>query len=248
LEKKYEIPFNNNNNNNDNSNNDDSKNEILCYELYQQNIIICGHRSGYLSLWKPGKETYLESINLAQVTQSAINKMILTKLNDNIDYIFLCCSDGTVKKYSPSENKVVHQSQNFGNEIMDIKMVNDFNKQNIFVISLKNGLIKVLDMQLNLLFDIPSRFKISTTRKVLALKNPLSEQDNTKGDLLLITEGSLIDKYTWIKPGSFKHHNKNPQNFMPHGPYNNQMNGPHFGANFGPHFGPYFPPNFKKFI
>ena len=100
--------------------------------------------------------------------------------------------------------------------LMDIKKVNDFDKRNMLIVSLKNGALKVLDLNLQFLFDIPSRFGYNKVRFVLSLNNPMSSQDNTKGDLLLITEGNNLDMFTWIKPGSFKirnnHANEQNQN------------------------------------
>ena len=87
---------------------------------------------------------------------------------------------------------------------MDIKIANDFDNQSVFIISLKNGIIKVLNNQFEFLFDIISRFNINKPRKVITLKNQFISQDNTKGDFVLITEGNLIDIYAWIKFDSFK--------------------------------------------
>ena len=58
IEKKYEIPLNNNNPNNNNEINNDN-NEILCVYLYQNNVI-CGHRSGVISIWTPTPGVYLQ--------------------------------------------------------------------------------------------------------------------------------------------------------------------------------------------
>ena len=238
LEKRHEIPINNNNLTN--NNNDDSKNEILCYQLYQ-NYIICGHRSGILSTWKPTNEMKLEKSGQTQVTESAINKILFTKLSDNKDYLYLACADGTVKVYSLNENRIEATSQKYEQEIVDIKMINDFEKKSNIIISLKNGEIKVLDLNLKFLFDIPSRFGTKNIRYVIGLQKPKNNNDNTKGDLLLITEGKNLDIFTWIKKGSFKvinPHNNNPHN----NPHNNNMQ-----MQFQP---PHFPPqnfNFQPF-
>ena len=219
LVKKYEIPINNNNNNN--NNNDDNKNEILCYQLYK-NFIICGHRSGIISTWKPTNEMKLENSGKTQVTQCAINKILSTKLSDNKDYLYLACADGTIKVYSLDSNSIAATSQKFEQEIDDIKMVNDFDKKKNIIISLKNGEIKVMDLELQFLFDIPSRFYTKKIRQIISLQKPQNNNDNTKGDLLLITEGNNLDIFTWIKKGSFKvinPHNNNPHN----NPHNNMQ-------------------------
>ena len=81
------------------------------------------------------------------------------------------------------------------------------------------------------LFDIPSRFSYNDIRYVISLKNPESTNDNnnTKGNLLIITEGSFLDIYMWIKPGSFKMINTHH-----HGPHPNyhKQNQPHFQGGF----------------
>ena len=70
-------------------------------------------------------------------------------------------------------------------------------KKIIYIVSIKNGdgVLKVLNSEFKEIFDIPSRFKTSITRLVLGLKN----NEDEKGDYLLITEGQKIDKFCWIK-------------------------------------------------
>ena len=120
-------------------------------------------------------------------------------------------------------------------------MINDFEKKSNIIISLKNGEIKVLDLNLKFLFDIPSRFGTKNIRYVIGLQKPKNNNDNTKGDLLLNTEGKNLDIFTWIKKGSFKvinPHNNNPHN----NPHNNNMQ-----MQFQP---PHFPPqnfNYQPF-
>ena len=86
-------------------------------------------------------------------------------------------------------------------------------------------------MNLKYLFDIPSRFSYNDIRYVISLKNHESTNDNnnTKGNLLIITEGSFLDIYMWIKPGSFKMINTHH-----HGPHPNyhKQNQPHFQGGF----------------
>ena len=101
-------------------------------------------------------------------------------------------------------------------------MINDFDKKKNIIISLKNGEIKVMDLELQFLFDIPSRFNTKKIRQIISLQKPQNNNDNTKGDLLLITEGNNLDIFTWIKKGSFKvinPHNNNPHN----NPHNNMQ-------------------------
>ena len=228
LEKKYEIPINNNNNPNNNDNNNNN-NEILCVQLYQ-NQIICGHRSGFISLWNPTSGVYLQKKGELKVSESAINKMLYSKLQDGKDYLFLCCADGTVKILE--SGKVLPTPQNFGKEIMDIQMVKDFEGNILFIISLKNGELKVLDLSLsNIILDIPSRFSTNNVRHVIGMKKPNDIKNDTIGDLLIITEGKNLDVFTWIKPINFN--TKNPHNNMPYPPHQPHYTGPHY--NHGKH-------------
>ena len=161
-----------------------------------------------------------------------INKILCTQLSDNLDYLISCSSDRTMKVYCMESNNVV-LTKTFENEIMDIKKVRDFENNSIFIISLKNGVLKALNERFDILFDIPSRFKTQTTRYVIPLTNLITDDskdnnlniqknnennsNNTKGDLLLITEGKIIDVFTWIKEVSFKviNPNKNKKPFHP---------------------------------
>ena len=253
LEKKYEIPINNNINNNNgnnndinNNNNDDNPNQILCIELYNK-YIICGHKSGYLSTWVPTDNIYLQKQGEVNVGNCAINK-ITTITHGNKDYLFLCCSDKTIKLFSLTKSSIENISPQYEDEIMDIKKVKDLENQDLVIISLKNGIIKVLKSNLNFLFDMKSRFGIQKMRQVVSMKNPVPSQE--KGDYIFVTEGNRIDVFVWIKPGSFKvqHHNQgnnmhfntNPMGFNPH--MNPQY--PH-GPHPGPHSGPHFPYGYK---
>ena len=236
LEKKLEISINNNNINNDNqfNNNDNNNNEITTIQLYQ-NLIICGHRSGFLSIWNPvNNNNFLQKKGEIQTTKSVINKIYYEKIPNEKDYLFICCADGIVQKFSFEESKAVLISQKYEAEIVDIKLVNDYDKKNILIISLKNGSLKMLDLNLNFLFDIPSRFKYTNVRYVIGLQNPETIKDNTKGDLLLITEGNLIDVYTWIKPGFIKNNNNKEQN--PNNDINMQYQSNEDNNNFGQRF------------
>mgnify|MGYP002626948946 CR=1 FL=1 len=219
LEKKHEISINNNNNNiNNNENNiivnTSNQDEILCVELFN-NIIICGHKSGFMSTWKPADNVYLDKLGSEQISQKSINKILLSKLSDGKDYLIICSSDKTIKIYSLEANKVIKEF-NFEDEIMDIKLVNDYNNNKVFIISLKNGLLKVLDIEFRFLFKIYQREKNNKTRIIISLhKNEvISNEGNEIGyNNILITEGNNIDIYSWIKPGSFKQNDsKKPNN------------------------------------
>ena len=120
IEKKYEIPLNNNNNPNNNNEINNDNNEILCVDLYQNNVI-CGHRSGVISIWTPTPGVYLQKKGEFKSSNSAINKILFAKFQDGNDYLLSCCADGTVKIVSLESSKVVKESENYKNEVMDIK-------------------------------------------------------------------------------------------------------------------------------
>ena len=239
LEKKHEIFINNNITNDNQFNNDNinnNNNEITTTQLYQ-NLIICGHTSGIISIWNPVNDNnFIQKKGQIPVAKSAINKIYYQQIPNEKDFLYICCSDGFVQKFSFEAGQVILTSQKFETEIMDIKLVNDYDKTNMLIISLKNGNLKVLDLNLQFLFEIPSRFKYNNTRYVISLNNPLTAKDNTKGDLLLITEGIHLDMFTWIKPGIVNinnNHNNKEQNY---GNNNNEQMKMQFQPPFGQRF------------
>ena len=252
LVKKSEINLDNNNNNNNNNfninninsinnnDNNNSDNEILCIVYSQPGFFVCGHASGLMSLWKPDSQVYLQKAQAQKLHDGAINKILYTKLSDNNNYLISCSSDKTVKVFSIEGNKVV-KAQPFEDEVMDVKLVNDFNKNIVFIISLKNGKLFAMNEEFNPIFEIPSRFKTTITRHVIPLKNPLESE--TRGDLLAITELGKIDVFAWIKEGSINlnpHKNNNtPYNGPHNGPYNTPYNGPHNGPHNASHNSPF---------
>ena len=215
LVKKLEINNNNNsiNNNNNLFNiNDNSNNDILCIE-YGKGFIMCGHGSGLMSIWKPDPEAYLTKLQGEKLHNGAINKILFAQLSDNKSYFISCGSDKIIKLYCMEDNNIA-KTINFEDEVMDIKQVKDFNQQTIFIVSLKNGILKALNEKFEHLYVIPSRFKTKSTRYVMSFTNPKSinnsgnNANNEEGDLLLITEGNLIDIFTWVKEIQVKPKNK----------------------------------------
>jgi WD40 repeat protein len=179
-----------------------------------------------MSIWKPDPQAFLQRIQGQKLHKGAINKILYTILSDNKNYLISCSSDKTVIVYSIDENKVM-KTQKFGDEVMDVKLVKDFNKKRVFIISLKDGKLIAVNEAFNELFEIPSRFKTSITRHVIPLKNP--NESDTRGDLLAITEGKIIDVFTWIKEGSIHlkgHPNpNNEQNINPQFQFSSPMFG-----------------------
>ena len=225
-------------------NNQDVNDEILCFEVFN-NFIICGHQSGKISTWQSNNGINLQKQGEQKICSEAINKMLLRKFVDNKKDLILCCSDKTLKVFSLEVGTVINIVQ-LEDEVMDIKTANNYDNQNVFIISLKNGLLKVFNDGLNILFDITSRFNINKTRKVISMKN--LSQDNSMGDYVLITEGNSIDIYRWIKPGSFKPKfqggpnknitNNNSNMSFPHHPHQG-FYGPHIFPNYSHRGGKY---------
>jgi len=168
--------------------------------------------------------------------------MLYAKLQDNNDYLFLCCEDKTVKILSLKSGQVVQTSQEYQSEVIDIKVVNDFDGNNLLIISLKNGELKLLDETLKFIFDIPSRFSTDGIRYVIGLKKPENIQDNNKGDLLIITEGKNLDIFNWIKPGSFikKNPHNNQMNDVQMNTQQNQQHQPHYSHQPHQPYHPYY--------
>ena len=239
LEKKHEIFINNNITNDNQFNNDNinnNNNEITTTQLYQ-NLIICGHTSGIISIWNPVNDNnFIQKKGQIPISKSAINKIYYQQIPNEKDYLYICCSDGLVQKFSFEIGQVVLTSQKYETEIMDIKLVSDYDKKNTLIISLKNGALKVLDLNLNFLFDIPSRFKYTNVRYVISLPNPESTQDNKKGDLLLISEGNHLDMFTQIKTETIKINNNKEQNQSNDVQMQFQPPEPSQGNNFGQRF------------
>jgi len=165
-----------------------------------------------MSIWKPDPQAFLLRIQGQKLNNGAINKILYTTLSYNKNYLISCSSDKIVIVYSIDENKIM-KDQNFEDEVMEVKLVKDFNKKRVFIISLKSRKLIVENEAFDKLFEIPSRFKTSITRHVIPLKNP--NESDARGDLLAITEGKIIDIFTWVKIGSI--HLKG---------YNKQNNGP----------------------
>ena len=126
-----------------------------------------------------------------------LNKILCDTIEKDKVRLITCSSDKTLK---------VHNFENYGDrictdvihceaEVIDVKTVKNFEKKIIYIVSIKNGVLKVFNSEFKEIFDIPSRFKTSITRLVLGLKN----NEDEKGDYLLITEGQKIDKFCWIK-------------------------------------------------
>ena len=233
LFKKDSITLNLNHNNitpnnNDNSNSD---NQILCIEFAAKSFLVCGHDSGLISVWQPrGEKPFMKQIQAQKMHDASINKILYFELQKEKNYLLTCSSDMTVKRYDMILDKCEKEKQ-FENEVMNIKKVEESYSQEIniyFIVSLKDGKLFVLNTEIEVLFEIPSRFKTNLVRQVLSLNN--MEKTDKKGSYLLITENNKIEIYTWIKEGSFEFHlpkrgNDNIHQNPNHGQFQQQFQG-----------------------
>ena len=156
LTKLREINIDNNNNNTNNNiiiNNDNSNNnnEILCIEFGKGfiingrnlNLLVCGHKSGVMSIWEPKPQVYVEKLQEIKLHNGAINKILYTQLSNGKNYLISCSSDKSIKIYCMEDNNVVKTNM-YEEEVMDIKIVNDFNKQKITLIIFINHRITII--------------------------------------------------------------------------------------------------------
>ena len=217
LFKKSLITLNDNLNNIISINNDDnsnSDNEILCIEFAADSFLVCGHGSGLISVWIPlGEHPFMKQLRAKKMHKGRINKILYTKLQ-NGNYLFTCSSDKTIKKYCMDQDNC-EKEKPFENEVMNIKRVEEsyYQENNMyFIVSLRNGNLFVLNTEIEVIFEIPSRFNTHLVRQVLSMEN--LEKNDKKGSYLLITENKEIEIYCWIKEGSFESHlSKRNENF-----------------------------------
>ena len=183
LSKISEIKLNDNNNN---DNNDDKYN-ILCIERANDKII-CGHASGHISIWQPINEyPYLKNTSVSRIHLGPINKIIYEKNSDNLNTIISCSSDKTVKVHS-IEDTICLKILQFKDEVLDIKKALDFNKQVNYLISLKNGIIKVYNALFKKVFGIPCQ--LNKYRLAINIYN-------NNNSYILISEGNKVKIYKW---------------------------------------------------
>ena len=194
LMKVSEILFNNNN---------DERDQILCVHRLEQTLI-CGHASGHISIWEPINEyPFLKNKLISKIHIGPINKIICDKNSENLNIIISCSSDKTVKIHS-IEDTICFKVLDFEDEVIDIKKLEDLEKKTNYIISLKNGILKVYNSTFKEILDIPSRSNTKITRFVLELSNSSNnnnDNDEIKEIYILVTEANKIDIYKWNKKG-----------------------------------------------
>ena len=201
------FQFNQNNNNNQIlkvseikiNNNENNDYQILSMKLFGKSLI-CGHSSGHISFWKPINDNpYLENISISRIHIGPINDIIFDKNSDNIDILISCSSDKTLKVHS-IEDTICFNVIDFEEEAIAIKKVFNSDNAPFYIISLKNGILKVFNALFKEIFEIPSRSNTNTIRFVININNSNNNNENTnKENYLLISEENKIDIYKWNK-------------------------------------------------
>ena len=201
------FQFNQNNNNNQIlkvseikiNNNENNDYQILSMKLFGKSLI-CGHSSGHISFWKPINDNpYLENISISRIHIGPINDIIFDKNSDNIDILISCSSDKTLKVHS-IEDTICFNVIDFEEEAIAIKKVFNSDNAPFYIISLKNGILKVFNALFKEIFEIPNRSNMNTIRFVISINNSNNNNENTnKENYLLISEENKIDIYKWNK-------------------------------------------------
>ena len=204
--KKFIELFQINNNNNSLSkvseisfNDNEEKYEILSAK-YKGKKLISTHGSGHISFWEPINEyPYLKNTSLRRIHLGPINNIILEKNSNNEDILISCSSDKTIKIHSLEET-VCFQVINFNEEVIDIKKILNFDGETYYIISLKNGILKLYNASFKEVLEIPNRSNTNNTRYVLnIIKSNINNDNGSKEDYILITEDNKIDVYKWTK-------------------------------------------------
>ena len=167
----------------------------------------------------------MEKFKETKFHQSSVNKILYFKFQNGAKYIFTCSDDKTVKKYSIDNDKL-EKTTNFENKVLFIKKIEEsyLEEFNIyFIVSLSNGVLCLLNTEIDIIFKIPSRFKTRSIRQVLSLDN--NDKNGKKGNFLLISEEKKIDVFVWIKEGNFEINlPKKYNNFYENKNYKSQQN------------------------
>ena len=134
-------------------------------------FLFCGHKSGLISIWNAISENpYLKNIRTFKIHYNGINKMICdTKKEKDKIILITCCSDKTLKVHSlENSDRICLYVIYFIDEVVDIKIVKYFDdNKDYYIISLKNGVLKMLDPSFKEIYELPNKLKIQKTRYVL---------------------------------------------------------------------------------
>lgn len=192
---------------------DNNMKNILCIERIND-ALICGHASGHISIWKPKNESpFLQNISISKIHIGPINKIIYDKSLSNIDVIISCSSDKTVKVHS-IKDKICFNVINFKSEAIDIKKVKNLNNNIYYIVSLKNGQLKIFDNSFKKVFGT----KKTRNTPIRHAINIININNNQIDNYILITERNKIAIYKW------KNENNNSNNNFDNNNKNNYYN------------------------
>ena len=163
---------------------------------------MCGHASGHISIWKPVNDNpFLNNTSISRIHFGIINKIIYDKNPENMDVIISCSSDKTVKIHSVEETVCLNVKQ-YKYEVIDIEKLKDLNNNIYYIISLKNGQLKIYDNSFQKkIFSTKdngiSNPSINATRYVINIIYLDSNKNNEENNYVIITEGKKIDIFKW---------------------------------------------------
>lgn len=192
-----------------------------------KNIFICGHENGELSIWMPGNPI-LSHAQSTKLHNGSINKLYLKssqsinpQTNEQIvsNFIITCSSDKSIKVINVEDNFRVIKELNLLNEVYNIYETKNFEKQEVFLVTLLGGKIIVLNNDFNTIFEINSRNNYpGYNMNCTAIENPCPS--NTLSDFLIFSDGNVLNINIWIKDGSFQiqHHPNHPNPHYPNQP------------------------------
>ena len=168
---------------------------VLIYKITKNNnefnFLLCTHSDGTFSIWQPGKNPLLQCIEKRKLFDSAIN-IVKSQTFENQIYFFMCSQDKKMKIFDPSNNLNVIKELDFEEEVNNIYFIKDYDKNDRFIVALKNGGLTMYTSAFDSSSIIPDRFNISKERFILY-----------KSDKIIITEKDKIEIFKIIKEGSF---------------------------------------------
>ena len=209
-------------------NNDEISSIILVQQLF-----LCGHQNGVLSIWKPGQNPFLQCDKSTKAHDDTITKIYLKVVNEFTHFVITCSKDKFIKVFNLENNLSIVFVKQFKSIVSDINNVADFEGKDCFIITLSDGNILCTNDNFEELYEIRSRFNYIGPRNSLSAVNPYKNE--TLGNFLLLSDSYNLDVYMWIKEGSFAPQKKQNNHPHHHPHYNNNSNFSYRGGRGG-HF------------